>query len=61
MVFLKELFEKVDFEKNQQTTKKREKLPRGQRVNSGLPIRGNNKPSEVFSYNNAGICSALNS
>ena len=33
MVFLKESFEKVDFEKNQQTTKKHEKLPRGQKVN----------------------------
>ena len=31
MVFLKEFFEKVDFEeKYQQMTKKREKLPRGQ-------------------------------
>ena len=27
MVFLKECFEKVDFEKNQQTTKKEAKLP----------------------------------
>ena len=36
MVFLKEFFEKVDFEKNQQTTKKKkhEKFPRGQRVNA---------------------------
>ena len=32
-VFLKELFEKVDFEKSQQTTKKPEKFPRGQNVN----------------------------
>ena len=32
IVFLKEFFEKVDFKKNQQTTKKREKFPRGQRV-----------------------------
>ena len=30
MVFLKELFEKVDFEKNQQTAKKHENFPRGQ-------------------------------
>ena len=28
ILFLKEFFEKVDFEKNQQTTKKREKFPR---------------------------------
>ena len=34
MVFLKEFFEKVEFEKNQQTTKKHAKLPRGQRVNA---------------------------
>ena len=34
MVFLKEFFEKVDFEKNQQTTKKHEKLPSMQRVNT---------------------------
>ena len=27
MVFLKEFFQKVNFEKNQQTTKKHEKLP----------------------------------
>ena len=33
MVFMKEFFEKVDSEKNQQTTKKREKFPRGQKVN----------------------------
>ena len=34
LVFLKEFFEKVDFEKNQQTTKKHAKLPRRQRVKS---------------------------
>ena len=32
MVFLQEIFEKVDFEKNQQKTKKKEKLPRRQRA-----------------------------
>ena len=32
LVFLKEFFQNVDFEKNQQTTKKHEKLPMGQRV-----------------------------
>ena len=32
MVFLKEVFEKVDFEKTQQTTKKHEKFPKAQRV-----------------------------
>ena len=31
MVFLKEFFEKVDFEKNQQTTKKHENFPGGQK------------------------------
>ena len=31
MVFLKEFCEKVDFEKNQQTTKKRTQLPSWQR------------------------------
>ena len=36
MVFLKEIFEKVDFEKNQQTTKRHAKLPSLQRVNSCL-------------------------
>ena len=30
MVFLKEFFQKVNFEKNRQTTKKHEKLPRMQ-------------------------------
>ena len=33
MAFLKEFFKKVDFEKNQQTTKKHAKLPSRQRVN----------------------------
>ena len=32
MIFLQEFLEKVDFEKNQQTTKKHEKFPKGQRV-----------------------------
>ena len=32
MVFLKEFFEKVDFEKKQQMTKKHEKMPREQKV-----------------------------
>ena len=32
MVFFKEFFEKVDFEKNQQMTKKFDKYPREQRV-----------------------------
>ena len=35
MVFLNEFFGKVDFEKNQQTTKKHEQFPRGQRVKVG--------------------------
>ena len=39
MVFLKEFFEKVDFEKNQQTTTKHEKFPRGQRF-KGTSIPG---------------------
>ena len=34
MLFQKEFFEKVDFEKNQQTTKKHENFPRRQRVKS---------------------------
>ena len=33
IAFLKEFFEKVDFEKNQQTTKKHAKLPSRQSVN----------------------------
>ena len=33
MVFLKEFFEKVGFEKKQQTTKKHEKIHRGQIIN----------------------------
>ena len=32
MIFLKLFFEKVDFEKNQQTTKKHGNVPMGQRV-----------------------------
>ena len=32
MVFLKEFFEKIDFEKNQQMTKKHEKFPRGKEL-----------------------------
>ena len=43
MVFLKELFEKVDFEKYQQTTKKKhEKLPRMHRVDDD-PLQANKK------------------
>ena len=34
MVFLKEFFEKVDFEKNQQMTKKAGKISQGQKVNN---------------------------
>ena len=37
MVFLKEFFEKVDY--NQQTTKKDERFPRGQRVNKDCASR----------------------
>ena len=33
MVFLKEFIEKVDFERNQQTTKKHEKFLRAPRIN----------------------------
>ena len=36
MVFLKEFFKKIDFEKNQQTTKKHEKLPSRQRVKNTI-------------------------
>ena len=38
MVFLKEFFEKVDFEKNQQTTKKHEKLPMMGRVKTSAMV-----------------------
>ena len=33
MVFIKDFFEKIHFDKNQQTTKRHEKFPRGQIVN----------------------------
>ena len=36
MVFLKEIFEKVDFEKNQQTIKKHGKLPSMQTVKTNV-------------------------
>ena len=36
MIFLKEFFEKVDFENNKQTTKKHYKLPRRQRIKSNV-------------------------
>ena len=38
MVFLKEFFEKVDFEKNQRTTKKYVKLPSMQRVHVQINV-----------------------
>ena len=38
MVFLKEFFQKVNFEKNQQTTKKHEKLPSRQWVKDTTPL-----------------------
>ena len=41
MVFLKDFFEKVDFEKNQQTTKKHKKFPRGQRVKGFIHVCSN--------------------
>ena len=36
MVFLKEFFEEVDFEKNQQRTKKHEKFAKGERFHLKL-------------------------
>ena len=43
MVFLKEFFEKVDFDKNQQTTKKQEILPSRHRVNRVCFIHNGDK------------------
>ena len=40
MVIQKKFFEKVDFEKNQQTTKEYEKLIRGQTVKDVIKIHG---------------------
>ena len=42
MVLLKEFFENGDFEKNQQMTKKHEKLSSMQRVNIHVVITGRN-------------------
>ena len=39
MVFLKEFFTKVDFEKNQQTTKKYENYPGGKELDNGFVCR----------------------
>ena len=44
MVFMKEFFEKVDFEKKQMT-KKHEKFPRGQTVNY---VQGSHRPEKVM-------------
>ena len=44
MVSLKEFFEKVDFEKNQQMTKKHEKITQDARVKQGRNKRENNLP-----------------
>ena len=38
IIFLKEFFEKVDLEKNQQTTKKWKKFPRGQKIKIKDPL-----------------------
>ena len=43
MVFLKEFFEKVDFVKSQQTTKKQAKLPRRQSSVPGKHLAQNDK------------------
>ena len=43
MVFLKQFFEKVDFEKNQQTTKKHKILPSRQRANGVCFIHNGDK------------------
>ena len=46
MVFMKEFFKKVDFEKNHKKTKKHEKLPSKQRVNR---FKINNCPN-IYMY-----------
>ena len=43
MVFLEEIFKKVDFEKNKQMTKKHVKLPSRQRVNMQIPVNTHTK------------------
>ena len=55
MVFLKEFFEKADFEKNQQTAKKREKLPRRQRVTC-TSLRVNSCNSQVRQISGVQFC-----
>ena len=53
MVFLKEFFEKVDFEKkNQQTTKKLAKLPNRQRVKNDYINPYHVKSSYIFCFEN---------
>ena len=47
MVFLKEFFEKVDFEKIQQTTKKHAELPKMQRV---ITLKSLNPLTDIFKY-----------
>ena len=43
MVFLRQFFEKVDFEKNQQTTEKQEKYPVGKELNLDMAKRRREK------------------
>ena len=52
MVLLKEFFEKVDFEKNQQMTKSMENYPVGNRVNvTHLAGDDSHKmPSDIYFY-----------
>ena len=48
MVFLKEFFEKADFEKNRQTTKKDENFPGG-RVNTDASSEGSGEAAQMHS------------
>ena len=50
MVYLKEFFQNVNFEKNQQTIKKHEKLPSMQWANWQMPIWAMSWENQHFAY-----------
>ena len=53
MVFLKDFFEKVDFEKRQQTTNKHENVPEGKELMTNLE-------EEILDYMQARTCKSKN-
>ena len=59
MVFLKEFFEKIDFEENQETTKSMKNYPVGKELDRNLPLSTNRDDIFLISLKIAFKCTAL--